>query len=76
MGDVLQDHLQSLESLYLYDEKEMYLQVVEPSRTFELKRANSTCYHLFIREWNPETWALGTLKEIVIDKNTYANKFS
>ena len=29
-----------------------------------------------IREWNPETWILGPIMEIRIDKSTYASKFS
>lgn len=68
----------SLENQFLYDDKHIYLQIVDDSRTFdclgELQQNNA--YHILVREWDPETWALGPLFEVRVDKNMHASKFS
>ena len=33
-------------------------------------------YHVIVREWNPETWELGPIYELKIDKMIQASKFS
>jgi len=77
IGEVINDS-ETMENCYLYDDKQIYLQVVDPSKTFELVSPLHTysCLHVLIREWNPDTWKLGTLYEIKVDKQVYASKFS
>lgn len=67
-----------MENCYLFDDKEMYMQIINPSNSFEFINPlqPNNCYHILIREWNPETWEMGTLFEIKIDKSTYASKFA
>jgi len=52
--------------------------VIEPERNFSLfnELQPSNVYHLIVREWNPQTWVLGPLYEIKVDKNIHASKFS
>jgi hypothetical protein len=33
-------------------------------------------YHILVREFDPESWQLGQLYEVKIDKNIHAGKFS
>ena len=39
----------------MFDEKEIYLQIIDPARTFEcVNELNPNyAYHLLIREWDP-----------------------
>ena len=52
--------------------------MIDHSKTFEIvKETNpNDCYHILIREWDPESWLLGPLYEVRVDKNLYANKFA
>ena len=77
LGDVISD-LSTLETQFLYDEKDIYMQVIDPHKTFnfvnDLHKHN--CYHILVREWNSDTWDFGPLYEVKVDKNSHANKFS
>ncbi|CDW83714.1 ubiquitin carboxyl-terminal hydrolase family protein [Stylonychia lemnae] len=77
LGDVMQND-EHLESFYLYDDKEIFLQKIVPERNFscfnELMPTN--VYHLLVREWNPETWLFGPIYELKIDKSIHASKLS
>jgi hypothetical protein len=33
-------------------------------------------YHVIVREFDPESWLLGPMYEVKIDKNSHAGKFS
>ena len=54
MGDVIGD-LTTLESQFLYDDKDIYLQVVDPEKTFDFTIPGSSggYYHVLVREWDP-----------------------
>lgn len=54
MGEVINDY-ELMENQYLYDEKEIYLQIINKEKTFNFyndKQPNN-CYYILIREWNP-----------------------
>jgi hypothetical protein len=76
-GEVMNDN-ELVENYYLFDDKEIFLQIVDRTKTFEcLNESNpNNAYHILIREWNPETWQLGQLYEVKIDKMIYASKFT
>jgi ABC-type Fe3+/spermidine/putrescine transport system ATPase subunit len=77
IGDVICD-TSTLENQYLYDEKEIYLQIIDKEKTVdstgEISQHNA--YHIMIREFNPETWQLGPIYEVKVDRNATASKFS
>lgn len=77
IGDVILEN-SSLEYQYLYDEKDIYMQIVDQERTFEFVNdlAPYNVFHIMIREFNPETWELGPIYELKLDKNLTANKFA
>jgi hypothetical protein len=77
IGDVILDN-SSLENQFLYDEKDVYLQIVDPERTFEFVNdlAPYNVFHILIREFDPETWQFGPIYELKLDKNLHANKFA
>lgn len=55
-----------MENLYLFDEKEFYMHIDQPEKlvAFDPPIADSrTSLYLLTREWNPETWQFGELKE-------------
>lgn len=61
-----------MESLHLFDGKEMFLQrIEEPLLTYtnhNIAVADSF-YNVLIREWNPETFEFSDLKEVRVSKN-------
>jgi hypothetical protein len=67
-----------MENYYLFDEKEIYFQIINPEKTFECVNTlqPNNAFHILVREWNPETWLLGPLYEVKIDKMIQASKFS
>lgn len=77
LGDVINDS-SSLDTQFLYDEKEIYLQVADPDMTYSfVSQLNpSNCYHIVIREFNGQTWELGPAYEVKVDRNERANRFS
>ena len=77
IGDVISD-TSSLENQFLYDEKEIYLQIIDKEKTLDLTNDinKHNAYHILIREFNPSTWDLGAIYEVKIDKNATASKFS
>ena len=77
IGDVISD-TSSLENQFLYDEKEIYLQIIDKEKTLDLTNDinKHNAYHILIREFNPSTWELGAIYEVKIDKNATASKFS
>jgi hypothetical protein len=40
------------------------------------EHAPHNAYHVLVREWNPQTWELGPLFEVRIDKNERASNLS
>ena len=74
LGEVIADN-DIMENFYLYDGKEFLLQVLDPERNFEFVTNPNNAYHILIREWNPQTWELGPLKEVKVEKSCYATKF-
>jgi hypothetical protein len=54
------------------------VQIIDPERTFEFVNdlAPYNVFHILIREFDPETWQLGPLYELKLDKNLHANKFA
>lgn len=76
LGDVIHD-CDILENFHLYDDKEFSLQIVDKKRSFDLlsKTHPENCYHVLLREWNPDTWHLGPIMEVRVDKSTSANRF-
>ena len=77
LGDVINDS-SSLDTQFLYDEKEIYLQVADPDMTYSfVSQLNpSNCYHIVIREFNGQTWELGPPYEVKVDRNERANRLS
>lgn len=69
LGEVINDG-DIMENYYLYDEKEIYVQEIIPERNFEsINSLNpNNVYHVIVREWNPDTWKLGPVYEVKIDK--------
>jgi hypothetical protein len=68
-GDVLKDS-ETLENADLFDGKEIYVQILEPGKTFEYMPSTTSKegYHVLFREWDSETWEFGPLIEVKIDK--------
>jgi hypothetical protein len=54
LGDVIND-LSSLENQFLYDEKEIYMQIIDPvlNLDFTTDTTANNAYHILVREWNP-----------------------
>ena len=54
LGDVIQD-CSIMENCYLYDDKELLLQIIDEKTNFEFINPNQpdNCYYVLIREWNP-----------------------
>ena len=75
IGEVIHD-CEILENCHLYDEKEIYVHIMDKARTFDFINTHQpdNCYHVLMREWNPETWELGPVMEVRIDKSSYASK--
>lgn len=79
-GDVLKEG-DTFEHADLFDGKELFLQRVDPARTFEFvpataKLLNKDVYHTLFREWDPDTWELGPIMEVALDKQCYSNKLA
>jgi hypothetical protein len=76
LGEVVND-CDILENFHLYDEKEFYLQIIDKNRDFSFINSQhpENCYHVLLREWNPDTWQLGPIIEVSVDRSTTANKF-
>ena len=36
----------------------------------------NNCYHILVREWNPDTWMLGPMFDVKVDKQAYSNKLA
>ena len=77
IGDVIADN-SSLENQFLFDEKDVYMQIVDPERTFEFINDLSpyNVLHVMIREFDPETWQFGPIYEVKLDKSLQASKFA
>jgi hypothetical protein len=77
IGDVISDN-SSLENQFLYDEKEIYLQIIDKEKTVDLTNEFSkhNSYHILIREFNSQSWELVPIYEVKIDKNATASKLS
>jgi len=75
MGDVIADG-SSLENQFLYDEKDIYLQFVDPSMTFNLVTDLHTAYHFLVRVWDGQSWSLGPVFEVKVDRNEKASKLA
>lgn len=76
LGDVIADN-STMEHQFLYDEKEIYLQIIDKERTFDhFSKLVHNTVHILVREWRPDTWALGPLYEVRVDKDIIASKFS
>lgn len=69
LGEVIPD-AEIMENYYLYDDKEIYVQEIIKEKNFEQQTATtmSNFYHIITREWNPQTWQLGPIFEVKIDK--------
>lgn len=69
LGEVIFEG-ETMDSYYLFDEKEIFLQKIVPDRNFESISHISphNAYYIIMREWNPETWQLGPIYEVKIDK--------
>ena len=79
-GDVLKDG-ETFEHADLFDGKELFLQKVIAERTFEFipptaRGPNKEVYHTLFREWDPDTWELGPIFEVALDKQCYSNKLA
>lgn len=75
IGEVVKEN-DNLDNLYLFDEKQIYIQVLVPEEQFScVGRSNAECVHVIIREWNAQTWQIGKLYEVKVDKNLSASKF-
>ncbi len=44
--------------------------------TFVSELSPNNAYHFLIREWNGQTWELGPIYEVKIDKNEKASRLS
>lgn len=62
----------------LYEDKKIFLQIVDRSKSFELLNFKdpSSCYHILVREWDPETWKFGPIYDVKVDKQAYSNKLA
>lgn len=68
-GDVINDS-DILENCHLFDEKEIYVQIMDPERTFTFTDGKSdNSLHILIRSWDPSSWELGPLYEIKVDRS-------
>lgn len=70
LGEVIHD-CEILENYHLFDEKEIHMQILDKNRSFDFINVNQpdNCYHILLREWNPETWELGPVMEVRLDKS-------
>lgn len=66
-----------MENCYLFDEKEIFVQEIITEKNFEQvgSLTPNNAFHIVVREWNPETWLLGPIYEVKVDKMIYASKF-
>jgi hypothetical protein len=51
---------------------------LEKSKQFEYvnpNHNNDNCHYVLFREWNPETWELGPVIEVKVEKIAIASKF-
>lgn len=58
-----------MEDLFLFDEKEFYLHLNQPDKLIacmdEIEDPTTfNSMHFLTREWDPETWQFGPIKEI------------
>ena len=67
-----------MDNLDLFDGKEIYLQIVDLTKEYSFvnQKDPKNCYHILVREWDPETWLFGPLYEVKVDKQAYSNKFA
>ena len=66
-----------MENCDLYDNKEIFLHITEDkSKYFEFVNAKdpNNAYYVLFREWDPESWNLGPIIEVKVDKQAYSNK--
>jgi hypothetical protein len=67
----------SLDSIDLYDGKEIFLQHINPAISFSFTTPSTKdSYHVLFREWSPDTWLFGPIFEVLIDKQCYSNKLA
>ena len=67
-----------MENMYLYDDKEFYLHINQPEKlvSFEPAIADPTkSLHLLTREWDPQTWQFGELREFQVPRTMKAVDF-
>ena len=78
-GEIVHDSV-VVENLQLYDEKEFYLHINQTDTLVKYESENSSVepeklLHILTREWDPETWQFGPLKEVQVPKNMKAVDF-
>jgi hypothetical protein len=71
LGDVLSNDEMTLDTLFLYDGKELLIQKKESAEVDA-----SDKYYILVREWHPETWTFGPLYEVAIDKLLSCDKLA
>ena len=77
LGEIVHDTT-LLENLYLFDDKEFYLHVNQTDKLVLFDPPiddPEKSLHLLTREWDPETWQFGEIKELQIPKKMKANDF-
>jgi len=78
-GEVISDNT-IVEDLFLFDEKEFYLQINQPDKliAFVHEKEDPTTFksnYFLTREWDPDTWQFGPITEIQVPKNMKAVEF-
>ena len=77
LGEVV-NNSDPIENCHLIDEQDIYLQILDPKYNFDFSNPKNptNVYNILFREWDPETWKMGNLYEIAVDKNATANKLA
>lgn len=58
-----------LEDLNLHDDKDLFVQHVDPAYFKQYAEKETEKVSLMLREWNPSDWSLGPTVEIEVPKN-------
>eukprot|EP00347_Sterkiella_histriomuscorum_P024007 403332628 len=77
LGDVMRDS-EIIDNYDLYEGKQLYLEIIDQNQSFDFVNFKdpNNCYHILVREWDPETWKFGRVFDIKVDKQAYSNKLA
>jgi hypothetical protein len=70
---------EEIDSIFLYDDKELYVQPLdEDQAAIQLRMPSQSTsqknsYYILVREFNSHLWTLGDIHEVQIDKSVKCN---